>query len=211
MNRRKFLGLALGATLGSAAIGSALARPGLADEEAQDIALAGAGPIRFPDVVLRTQDGEEVRFYDDLIKGKIVVISFIPSSDDHYGHLAVANLKQLQKVLGQRVGPDIFIYTITLDPDLDSPELLAGYAREFQAEPGWLFLTGEKAQIESLRQFFGIPFPDPLAADGDQHIGIVWWGIEPLGRWAASPALMDPREIARHISWAEPDGERPSF
>src|SRR4051812_48866803 len=95
----------------------------------------GGGPpaAYFPDVNLRPQDGKEVRFYDDLIKGKIVVINFMYTRCD--GKLCgqgTKNLVQVQKALGDRVGKQVFMYSITLDPEHDTPEVLKRYMEDHE-------------------------------------------------------------------------------
>lgn len=212
VNRRRFLGgLAAGATLGSAALASIVSDSAPSGEKSAGGIAAGDGS-RFPNVVLRTHENQEVRFYDDLIKDKIVLINFMFTDCEDDCPLYTANLKGVQELLGERVGRDIFMYSITLDPDHDTPEVLERYARDFGAKPGWLFLTGAKGDIESLRKKFGLVDPDPVVdADREQHIGMIWYGIESLARWAGCPALTPPKWIARYIAWAEPNGERPSF
>jgi len=111
-----------------------------------------------------------------------------------------ANLVEVQQLLGERVGRDIFMYSITLQPELDTPAILKGYAETFGVQPGWAFLTGERADIETLRRKLGFVDPDPLI-DGDieQHIGLVKFGMEKLDRWAGVPALAAPSQIVRSI------------
>jgi protein SCO1/2 len=106
----------------------------------------------------------------------------------------------VHRLLGARVGRDIFMYSLTLDPDADTPEVLKAYADTFGVGPGWSFLTGERGDIERLRRKLGIVDPDPLVdADRGQHIGVVRFGIERPDRWAGCPALTTPKQIVRSI------------
>ena len=98
-------------------------------------------------VPLVTQDGEQVRFYDDLIKGKIVAVNFIYTSCMFTCPLETARLAQVQRILGERVGKDIFFYSISIDPGHDTPPVLKAYLEKFGVGPGWLFLTGKKEDI----------------------------------------------------------------
>src|SRR5258708_5456056 len=106
------------------------------------------GADYFPNVPLTTQDGKVVRFYDDLIKGKIVAIDLIYTTCQYACPLETARLVQVQKLLGDRMGRDVFFYSITIDPDHDTPAVLKDYAEKFGAGPGWLFLTGTQADID---------------------------------------------------------------
>ena len=153
-----------------------------------------------PNIALRTHENETVRFYDDLVKGKVVVISFMYTGCDHICPLTTANLIGVQEILGDRVGRDVFLYGITLDPVLDTPNILKDYARNVGAKRGFTFLTEKFEDIELLRHKLGIYDPDPVIdADKSQHGGIIVYGNEALGRWAAIPALVKPRSIVRAL------------
>jgi protein SCO1 len=165
-------------------------------------ALARTPVSYFPNVFLRTHEDKSVRFYDDLIKGKIVVINFMYTGCGDICPGMTQNLVDVQRILGERVGRDIFMYSISLQPALDTPEILKAYAETFAVRPGWLFLTGEADDIELLRRKLGFVDSDPLLdADLEQHIGVVRFGNEALDRWAGCPALTKPEEIAREILW----------
>ena len=212
MNRRNFLGGLVGAGIGSAAVAAGVTKVGpLGGDSAAETTAAARRRSRIPNVALRTHENREVWFYDDLVKDKTVLINFMFTACEDECPLQTANLTQVQKLLGDRVGRDIFFYSISLDPEHDTPEVLANYARAFEVKPGWLFLTGEQADIERLRRSFGLVDPDPVVdADKEQHIGMCWHGIEPLERWSSCPTMTKPDAMARYISWAEPKGERPS-
>lgn len=104
----------------------------------------------FPNLPVVTHDGKTVRFYDDLIKGKIVVISFIYTSCTDFCPLTTARMSQVEEKLGDLVGRDIFFYSITVDPENDTPEKLKEYAEAFSAGPGWRFMTGKPKDIRSI-------------------------------------------------------------
>src|SRR5688572_13588667 len=89
------------------------------------------GADYFPNVPLTTQDGKTVRFYDDLLKGKKVAINVIFTSCTDVCPLETANLAQLTKQLGDRVGRDVYFYSISIDPKRDTPEVLKAYAEKF--------------------------------------------------------------------------------
>jgi protein SCO1/2 len=156
----------------------------------------------FPNVALRTQDGKQVRFYDDLVKDKVVTINFFYAKCEEICPRVTANLARVQKALGDRVGRDIFMNSITLAPKEDSPAVLKHYATMHGALPGWTFLTGEPADIELLRRSLGFTNPDPrVDKDVTQHIGNVRYGNEPLMLWAACPGQASAEWIAESISW----------
>ena len=154
----------------------------------------------FPNVTLTTHDGKKVKFYDDLIKDKIVIINFMYVKCDGKCPGTTANLVQVQKLLGNRVGKDIFIYSITLKPEEDTPRTLAAYAKAYKVRPGWKFLTGDPKDIELLRQKLGFIDRDPVRdADKSNHIGMLRWGNEPHTLWAGCPASLAPGKIVKEI------------
>ena len=108
-----------------------------------------------PNVPVVTQDGKVFNFYDDLIKDKIFVVSFLFTSCRDVCPIAAARMAQLQDRLGDRVGKDVFFYSISVDPVNDTPDKMKKYAETFGAGPGWLFLTGIPEDIYQIRQRLG--------------------------------------------------------
>jgi protein SCO1/2 len=167
----------------------------------------------FPNVTLRTHEGQEVHFYDDLLKDKTVLFHFMYTQcKDGYCVPAVANLARVEKELKGRVGRDVFLYSITLDPRHDTPEVLKKHRAHFTKNPGWVFLTSDQPQrIDRLRRRLGYVRRDPLAdADPASHVGHVTMGIEPLERWCSAPGRLRAATIASYLCWMEPNGERPT-
>src|SRR5262245_30605488 len=140
------------------------------------------GANYFPNVPLITQDGKTVYFYDDLIKGKIVAINLIYTTCKYACPLETARLVQVQRLLGDRMGRDVFFYSITLDPEHDTPAVLKAYADTVGAGPGWLFLTGRKEDIETISRKTGLYSP-PNPSSGDGHTPHLLVGNEETGQW----------------------------
>lgn len=158
----------------------------------------------FPNVTLTTHQGKKVKFYDDLLRDKIVVINFMYVKCEGVCPGVTANLLQVQKLLGDRVGRDIFMYSITLKPEEDTPAALKKYAEMHKVGPGWLFLTGKPDDIELLRRKLGFVDPDPVVdADKSSHIGNIRYGNERFQLWAATPGLSDPKWLVECISWMD--------
>ena len=154
----------------------------------------------FPNVALITHEGKKVKFYDDLIKNKIVIFNFMYAKCEGVCPGVTMNLARVQKLLAPRVGRDIFMYSITLKPETDTPKILADYARMHHAGPGWTFLTGKPEDIELLRVRQGFTNPDPvLDADKSQHIGMIRFGNEPMQWWAGCPGLANPKFMVKEI------------
>lgn len=162
----------------------------------------------FPDVVLRTHDNKKVRFYEDLIKNKIVTINFFYANCEGVCPGITANLVKVQKLLGERVGREVFMYSFTLKPEEDTPAVLKQYAESYRVRPGWKFLTGHPEDMELLRRSLGFTDPDPkLDKDKSTHIGNIRYGNEPLMEWSACPGLAHAEWIAESILWVFPTGK----
>jgi protein SCO1/2 len=158
----------------------------------------------FPNVLLTTHEGKQVRFYDDLMKDKIVLINFMYAKCDGVCPGITANLVKVQKLLGDRMGKDIFMYSFTLKPEEDTPKSLAAYAKLHHAKPGWSFLTGAPADMELLRRKLGYTDPDPkVDAVKSSHIGNVRYGNEPLQLWGSCPGMAKAAWIAESIKWVD--------
>ncbi len=144
-----------------------------------------------------------MRFYDDLVKDKAVTINFFFAECEEVCPLVMANLVKVQKLLGDRVGRDIFMNSITLKPERDTPAVLKHYAEMHGAQPaGWTFLTGERADVELLRRSLGFTNPSSIVdKDLNQHIGNVRYGNEPLMLWAACPGQARAEWIVESVSW----------
>lgn len=158
----------------------------------------------FPNVTLRTHDNRAVRFYDDLLKDKIVVLNLFYSQCTGSCPPVMNNLRRVQKILHDRIGKDIFIYSISIKPEEDTPEVLAEFAHKLNVGPGWYLLTGDPGDIELLRRKLGYVDPDPkVDADKASHIGMVRYGNEALERWGASPGFGKPEWLARSILFVD--------
>lgn len=162
----------------------------------------------FPNFELTTHDGRKVHFYDDLIKDKIVVINFMYVKCEGICMPITMNLKKVQNLLGKRVGRDIFMYSITLKPEEDTPARLKEYVQAHHIKPGWTFLTGKPDEINTLRRSLG--FKDAkqkLDRDLTNHTGMVKYGNEARQWWAMFPGRANAPWIVECIQWMDgPNG-----
>lgn len=156
-----------------------------------------------PNVELITHEGKKVRFYDDLIKDRKVAINFMyVNCADGTCPVTTANLVRVQKLLNDRVGRDIFFYSVTLTPEHDTPQVLKRYAKGHGVGPGWWFLTGKREDIERLRRALGFAYADPIEdADRTNHVGMIRYGSEPLMIWGAQPGMSNPEHLLRVLLW----------
>ena len=154
----------------------------------------------FPNTLVETHDGRKLRFYDDIVRGKVVVLNMMYSVCTGICPGNTANLLQVQRALGERLGKDIFMVSMTLQPEFDTPKALNDYVKSYGIKPGWTFLTGEPKEMDVIRRKLGFFNDDPkIDADLANHTGMVRIGNESLDRWFMMPALSAPQQIARSI------------
>jgi protein SCO1/2 len=100
------------------------------------------------------------------------------------------------------------MYSITIDPEHDTPRVLKAFAEKHEAGPGWMFLTGDPAGIQTLRNRLFI------SGDGHDHgsgsaqdcsLALIRYGNEAVGLWGSVPAKTDPESIAMRLSWIQPE------
>jgi protein SCO1/2 len=139
-----------------------------------------------------------------MLKGKIVLINFIYTECGDVCPLETAKLAQVYKLLGDRMGKDIFFYSISVDPKRDTPAALKTYSKKFHTGPGWFFLTGKREDIDIVRKKIGMAGrldEDPLTG----HTSSLTLGNEPQGQWMQDSSFDDPNFIATMMgNWLTP-------
>lgn len=190
----------LGAAAATAAVGWAALR---------DSAVGGAPgararvrvPGRLPNPTVYTHEGRAVRFYDDLIRDKVVAINMTYLQCSVLCPPTIGNLIRVQELLGERAGRDVFMYSITLVPELDTPAAMKDYVARLGIGKGWTFLTGAPEDIESIRRGLGFFDVDPAVdADRNQHAGMIRIGNGAVDRWTMAPGLVRPEQILSTIN-----------
>ncbi|MGI9383452.1 MAG: SCO family protein [Methyloligellaceae bacterium] len=180
----------------------AVLAPELVDSDVAWAAPEGArwGPNYFPNHTVVAQDGKTFRFYDDLIKDKIVVINFIYTSCPDFCSLSTARLAQVLERLGDLVGRDIFVYSISLDPENDTPEALKNFAEAFGAGPGWLFLTGDPKKLHEIRYKLG-----ERSRKLSEHRADLLLGNDRTGEWQRTSMMAHLDLLASNIRDMDPE------
>lgn len=154
------------------------------------------GANYFPNVPLTTQDGETVHFFDDLIKDKVVAINFIYTHCPDTCPLETAQLVQVQNIMGDRLGKDVFFYSISIDPERDTPAVLKEYRQRFKAN--WTFLTGKKSDIIELRKKLGLYIAEIQDGSNNHNVSMII-GNQATGRWMKRSPFENPYVLADQI------------
>ncbi|NNG23562.1 SCO family protein [Telluria aromaticivorans] len=144
--------------------------------------------------------GRHVKFYDNIIQDKVVVVNMMYTACTSVCPSNTANLLNVQRALGNRMGRDVHMVSLSLLPELDSPSALRAYMQRYGVGPGWTFLTGTRGNTDIVRRRLGFYDSDP-AADADlfRHTGMVSIGNDKIDRWCMMPALTAADQIVRSI------------
>lgn len=150
--------------------------------------------IQIPDVKVRDQHGNTLNFYTDLIKDKTVAINFIFTNCTTICPPMNRNFEKIQEALGDRLGKDAFLVSISVDPATDTPARLKEYSRRFHARPGWMFLTGKKENVDWALYKLG-----QYVETKDEHTSIFIIGNEPKGLWKKAMGLAKSEELIKIV------------
>lgn len=156
------------------------------------------GANYFPDYTLTDHNGKQVRFFTDLIKDKIVVVNFIYTSCPDTCPLETSRLREIYSILEDRMGKDIFFYSITIDPDRDTVSTLKDYAKRWEVGPGWSFLTGKESEIRDIRKKFGLLSSRDEVNLADHQVNMVM-GNQKMGRWIHRTPFDSASVLAEHL------------
>jgi protein SCO1 len=167
---------------------------GFSTVNAQEPAEPSPAQKYFTETVLVNQDGEKMRFYSDLLKGKTVIInSFFATCQGSCLPMS-RNLEKVQQALGDRLGKDAVIISISVDPTVDSPNALKAYAKKLNARPGWYFLTGDKPSVD-----FALKKLGQFVDNKENHTNLFIIGNDRTGLWKKAFGLAKSEELVKVV------------
>lgn len=160
------------------------------DAEAEEIKAVESANVRLLDLEVRRHDHETVRFVTDVIQDRIVVMNFIYTNCTTSCPLSSAIMGKVRRELGERVGADVRLVSLSVDPATDTPARLNDYSRRFGAGPGWIWLTGERLTVNRILKGLGI-----YTADFQDH-PLVWLiGDGRVNTWTRLYGVVAPSQI----------------
>lgn len=154
------------------------------------------GKIRFPDLVVRDHEGRRVRFYSDLIKDKVVVLSFFYTSCTYTCTMQGKTFSRLQSLLGERLGKSVVLISVSTDPAQDKPGELKAWAERYDVKAGWTLVTGEKNEMNKLL----IPFTGSPAG-AEMHLPVTFIGNDKTGTWTSADGVFAPEELLKVVDY----------
>ncbi len=144
---------------------------------------------KIPDAQVLDQYGKPLNFYSDLIKGKTVAINFVFTTCTAICPSLTATFRRVQQDAAAR-GIDVQLISVSVDPTTDTPERLHDYAAKFKAGPGWTFVTGDKARIDSVLQGLGA-----AVSNKNDHTPMILIGNDASDYWTRAYGLTSPTKI----------------
>ena len=148
----------------------------------------------FSDIELTNQNGQKMRFYSDLLQGKVVIINSFFATCAGSCLPLTRNLEKLQQGLGARMGKEVHILSISVDPEVDTPASLKAYAKKLNAGPGWYFLTGDKESVD-----FALKKIGHFVDNKESHLNIFIIGNERTGLWKKAFGLAKADELMKVV------------
>jgi len=164
-----------------------------------------ASGLSVPDAELLDQDGNPIRFHSDLVAGKVVVMNFIFTTCTTICPPMGAIFGKLQEELGDRLGRDVYLISVSIDPTTDTPERLKAWGQRFGAQAGWTLVTGPKARVDPLLKSLQV-----FNVDYEEHSPIVLVGNDRTGVWKRAYGLAPASRLAELTAEvSEPSGGEP--
>jgi protein SCO1 len=161
-----------------------------------EVEIHGAGKVQIPDLDVRDQNGRKLRFYSDLIKDKVVVLSFFYTSCTYSCTIQGQTFSKLQSLLGDRLGKSVFLISVTTDPATDGPAQLKAWGKRYNVQKGWTLVTGNEAEINKLL----LPFTGNRAG-AEMHLPSTFVGNNRTGLWTSAAGVFEPQALLNAVEF----------
>jgi len=143
---------------------------------------------------VQDQDGRKIRFYSDLIKDKVVVLSFFYTSCTYSCTMQGKTFSKLQSLLGDRLGKSVFLISVTTDPARDDVAQLKSWGKRYEVQTGWTLVTGKEAELNKLL----FPFTGERVGGG-MHMPTTFIANDKIGVWTSMAGVFDPEFLLNAV------------
>ncbi len=159
-----------------------------------------AAPAKSAEVDLRDrelvdQDGRRVKFVSDVIGDRIVVMDFVYTSCTTVCPVLSAVFSQMQGKLGEQLGEEVALVSVSVDPIRDTPQRLKAYAAKHKAQPSWIWLTGAKPTMDDVLNGLGAYSPN-----FEEHPSMVLVGDGRTGEWSRFFGFPSPDRLMEQVN-----------
>lgn len=148
----------------------------------------------FSDVELVDQNGERLRLYSDLMKGRVILVNSFFASCTGVCPVMNKKLSEIRDHFSDHMGADLFFLSISVDPLVDTPARLQEYATGLRAGPGWYFLTGTKENVATALHKFGM-----AVESRENHSNLFMIGNVPTGLWKKAFGLAPASSLTKIV------------
>jgi protein SCO1 len=155
---------------------------------------APSGRVQLEDRQLKDQEGETVRFKSDVVGDHIIVADFIYTTCTTVCPVISQIFSNLQAKLGEHLGKEVRLVSISIDPARDTPPRLKQYSGRYHAKTGWIWLTGAQADVDEVLKDL-----DAYSADYTQHPSTVLVGDAHTGTWTRFYGFPNPEKIKAKV------------
>lgn len=159
---------------------------------------AKSADVELLDRTLVDQNGREVKFVSEVIGDKIVVMDFVYTTCTTVCPVLTALFGQVQGQLGERLGEEVVLVSVSVDPTRDTPQRLKAYAAKHDARPGWVWLTGPKSTMDEVLDGLGAYTPN-----FENHPAMVLVGDGASGTWSRFYGFPNPDRIMEQVDVLE--------
>ena len=151
--------------------------------------------VKLIDLPLLDQDGKTVLFRTDVVGNRIVVIDTFFTTCTLICPILGAIFMELQELVGDRLGKDVALVSISVDPLTDIPPRLKKYSEQWEARPGWTFLTGGKPVVDQVLTGLGL-----YSADFADHPSAILVGDGKTGEWTRFYGFATPEQLMEKVT-----------
>jgi protein SCO1/2 len=155
---------------------------------AQNAPIPAPATVELPDVVLINQHGQRVHFTSDVAKDHILVVTTFFTECAAVCPITGQKYAQLAKLLGKRLGHDVVLVSVSVDPENDTPAHMRKWSNQFHVRRGWSLLTGDKPELDRLLKSLGL-----YVEAAQRHQSGVMIGSRTAG-WVRVSALESPQK-----------------
>lgn len=143
------------------------------------------------DVPVVNQSGQHLRFNSDVVKGRIAVVNGFFTTCTAFCPITQENLSRLAKALGDRMGRDVVIVSVSVDPENDTPERMKAWGEKFHVAPGWTLVSGKKDEVQMLLKSLGLYVETP-----QRHHSALMIGSQKTG-WVRASSWSSPEKLVK--------------
>lgn len=160
---------------------------------AQDHGFPVSAKVSVPDLQVVTQTGDHLRFNSELVKGRIAIVTGFFTSCTSMCPITQEALSHVARLLGKRLGKDVVIISLSVDPDHDTPERMKAWEEKFHIGSGWILASGNKADVQTLLKSLGLYVDLP-----QRHQSALMIGGQTSG-WVRVSSWTEPEKLVKLV------------